>query len=408
MKSRIALHVAVLLLIVAEGQVFSLGIRIVDQNAEATARGDAFTATADNPSAVYYNPAGITQLDGTRALLGAYAISIDAKVNLDAPGENFDSKNRLQAAPQFFATWKPPGSPLTIGLGMYAPFGFGLEFPDDTAFRTLARKGKITYLTINPVLAWKINDTLSIAAGPTVNYGKAMLSRGVLAPGDVFRFDGDGVAYGFNAGLMWHPHPMHQFGVVYRSRTTVDFDGHTRVHTDPFTVPTPLGPFVVPGIDQQDDAEARFRFPQIITAGYSFRPAPDWNFEADVDWTDWDNLNTVTLRQHSGDIALPFNWESSFIYSFGATKWFAQKWSVSLGYIYSENSVPNESFNPIVPDSNRHIWSAGVGYHGEHFNCDLAYQYAWGPERTIANGTLADGKYEFQSHALALTVGWNF
>src|ERR1700691_3429787 len=65
---------------------FALGIRIADQSAEATARGDAFAATADDPSAIYYNPAGITQLDGTRVLLGAYAISLKERVSLDAPG----------------------------------------------------------------------------------------------------------------------------------------------------------------------------------------------------------------------------------------------------------------------------------------------------------------------------------
>src|SRR5207302_10244043 len=73
-----------LLLSLAPATGWALGIRIPDQNPEATARGDAFAATADNPSAIYYNPAGITQLDGTRALLGAYAITSEAKVNLDS------------------------------------------------------------------------------------------------------------------------------------------------------------------------------------------------------------------------------------------------------------------------------------------------------------------------------------
>lgn len=39
---------------------FANGFRLADQDAFATARGEAFVATADNPSAVYYNPAGIT------------------------------------------------------------------------------------------------------------------------------------------------------------------------------------------------------------------------------------------------------------------------------------------------------------------------------------------------------------
>src|ERR1700744_3971750 len=87
---------------------FSLGFRIADQDADATARGDAFAATADNPSAIYYNPAGITQLEGSQALLGSYAISLKEKVSLDTPGptSNFASVDtKLQVAPQGYVTY---------------------------------------------------------------------------------------------------------------------------------------------------------------------------------------------------------------------------------------------------------------------------------------------------------------
>src|SRR6188472_416504 len=100
-------------------EAHALGFRIPNQDAEATGRGNAFTATADNPSAIYYNPAGITQLEGTRALLGAYAISLEAKVDLDAPGGNnhFASTNdELQFAPQLYLTYKPKSSRVAIGL----------------------------------------------------------------------------------------------------------------------------------------------------------------------------------------------------------------------------------------------------------------------------------------------------
>jgi hypothetical protein len=55
------------------------------------------------------------------------------------------------------------------------------------------------------VVSWKIHDTLSVAAGPTINYSEATLSRGVAVPKDNFRFEGDDIELGFNAGLMWRP-----------------------------------------------------------------------------------------------------------------------------------------------------------------------------------------------------------
>jgi len=390
---------------------YGLGFRIADQGAEATARGDAFAATADDPSAIYYNPAGITQLEGTRVLLGAYSISLKSRVSLDTPAENnhFSTVNTdPQTIPTFYATWKGKNSPVALGLGVYAPYGFAVEYPDDTPFRTVARKGSIEYLTLNPVLAWKITDTLSVAAGPTISYGKAELDRGIFAVGDNFQFRGDGMAYGFDAGIMWSPQEMHHFGLTYRSATRIDFDGHATVRTDPLTVPTAYGPFTIPGIRSRNSANAEFNLPQTLTFGYSFRPTKDWNLEADVDWTDWHSLKTVTLHQPSGDTALPFNWQSSFLCEFGVTKKFAHDFRASAGYCYSERSVPNDSFNPGIPDSTRHVFSVGFGQGYEHFNWNLAYQYTYGPARTIAQGTIADGTYRFDSHALTLSLGYNF
>jgi long-chain fatty acid transport protein len=74
------------MLLFGPAAAFGLGIRIVDQDALATSRGDAFSATADNPSAIYYNPAGITQLEGTEFRLGAYGISLESTVDPALPG----------------------------------------------------------------------------------------------------------------------------------------------------------------------------------------------------------------------------------------------------------------------------------------------------------------------------------
>jgi long-chain fatty acid transport protein len=257
-------------------------------------------------------------------------------------------------------------------------------------------------------MALQVSRTFSVAVGATITYGKADLNRGVLAVGDQFRFDGDGVGYGVNAGILWKPHRMHRFGVNYRGPMSIDFDGDSRLQYDGFDVPTPFGPFPVPGVNQRQSASAKFQFPQNIVFGYAFTPAEDWNFEFNIDWTDWDSLNVVTLEQKSGDVLLPFNWRSSFFYEFGVTKKFSHGLRVSAGYIYSENSVPNESFNPIIPDSDRHIFSVGIGQTLDRFEWQVAYQHAYGPSRTIDNGTAADGTYEFRSNAVSVSLGYRF
>ena len=87
---------------------------------------------------------------------------------------------------------------------------------------------------------------------------------------------------------------------------------------------------------------------------------------------------------------------------------------MSAGYVYNENSVPTATFNPLVADMDRHFLSIGTGHKGKHFSIDVAYQFGFGPTRTVtgsassAAGQTADGQYEFFSHAVFLTAGWHF
>ena len=387
----------------APSSLLGLGIRIADQDPVATARGNAFGATADNPSAIYYNPAGITQLEGHNASLGGYGITLKSTYNSPSTSGDVSTESEFVLVPQLYYTFSGRNGPLAFGMGIYSPYGLGLEWPDDTGFRTLAKEGRITYLSFNPVVAWRIHPTLSVGAGLTVNYGEARLRRGLVVPGDEFEFEGDDTDVGFNGGILWQPHPQHSFGANYRSATTLEFDGDSRARL--------LVPFPFEG---SQPASARFNFPHNVVVGWSFRPTTNWNFEVNVDWTDWERLDTVTLKQATGDVALPFNWRSSFFYEFGLTRHFDRQLSVSAGYIYSENSVPDSSFNPIVPDSDRHIFSVGIGQKYNQLRWDAAYQLAYGPARTVSNsppspiGETADGRYEFISHAFSLSVGYTF
>jgi long-chain fatty acid transport protein len=379
---------------------FSLGIRIADQDAEATARGNAFTATADNPSAVYYNPAGMSQLKGQNIQLGGYGIVLGSEFTSTA-GARFDTKNKPLGVPQVYYTAEISQSPFTVGLGLYSPYGLGLEWPGDAPFNPLAKSGYITYLCVNPAVAFRFNDQFSIGGGVTINYADADLARGAgFVPGDEFKFRGDGTAVGFNVGALWQPTPQHSFGLNYRTATDVDFTGQSHL--------------TIPGFFAgSSSADAKFHFPQFLAVGYSFRPTPQWNFEFNADWTDWDSLNSVTLNQDAllgGTQLLPYNWTSSWFYEIGATRYFENGYRVSAGYIYSENSVPDASFNPGIPDSDRHIFSVGVGKKYRSLNWNFTYQLAYGPSRSISGTAfgLGDGRYEFLSHALSFSLGYSF
>ncbi len=383
----------------AQVALYGLGLRVPDQDPEAIARGNAFVATADNPSAIYYNPAGVSQLEGHQLRLGTYSIITQSRYTA-LSGFQQDTKEKLQTLPQVYYTYTPTNCHFSGGVGFYAPYGLGLEWPDNSPFRQVASRGEIVYLTIDPVLAWRIGPALAIAGGPTINYSKADLRRGLLPVnvGDRFKFSGDDTEVGYNLGLLAHPFEKHAFGLTYRSGTVMNYSGTSIVSGPP---PIPSG---------SQAANAQFHFPQQVVAGWSFRPTPAWNLEFDVDWTDWSALKSVTLHQLPPQ-TLPFNWESSFMFEWGATRFFNRGWSASAGYMFSQSSVPESSFNPAVPDSDRHVFSVGVGKQFKHLRCDAAYQFSYGPSRSISGGIqgpLVNGNYRWISHALSISAGYAF
>lgn len=402
--------------------VLANGMRLLSQDGFATARGEAFVATADNPSAIYYNPAGITQLEGGNLRAGIYGIYLDPTYRPPpgAPnsGNTYHIENKLAAVPQFFYAYTPESLPLSFGLGVYSPFGLGVRWPQDTGFRSVATKGRLTYITLNPVVAWELVTGFSLAGGVAVNYANISLNQGLLrtqAPFDnFFRFKGDGWSVGYNLGLLWQPHQKVSLGAAFRSPATVTLDGATEFEQQP----------IIPATERS--ARADFKFPLGAVAGISFRPTPKWNLEFDAEYTDWSSFETITIRQATPppfpvqqDIPFTLNWKPSWVYELGVTRYLENGWHVSAGYVFNENSVPDAYYTPLAADLDRHFFSVGAGVKGKRLDFDLAYQFGYGPTRTVTGSTpssqpaqfagqTADGKYGFMSHAVLVTVGMHF
>ena len=404
------------------GSLFANGLRVVSQDALATARGEAFAATADNPSAIYYNPAGITQVSGWQSRSGLYGVYFNStfEPTSGAPnaGKTYDLENNLAAIPQFFATYSPENSPLTYGFGIYSPYGGRVIWPQDTGFRTVAIEGSVTYVTLHPVIAWELGPKLSLGAGVTVNYAKVDIEQGLLRKqnpfANRFQFVGDGWMVGYNAGVLWRPIETLSFGAAFRSTTALKADGHTEFQQQPIIPLTELA------------AQSDYKFPLGVVLGVSYRPTPEWNFEFNADYTDWTSFGTTTIHQETPppfpiqqDITVKLGWQASWLYEFGVTRYLKDGWQVSAGYVFSENSVPDTYYSPVAADLDRHVFSFGAGHAGPRFGWDVAYQFAYGPPRVVSGSTpsaqpaqfagqTADGTYEFISHALLISGSIRF
>lgn len=382
------------LTLLTQTDVKALGFRIPNQDAEATARGNAFVATADNPSAIYYNAAGITQIEGVSAQFGAHIISVNSHFESTTPGVEADTEFEIQPVPELYATYSLKDKPFSFGLGIYAPFGLGLEWPENSPLRPYAIEGRLLYTTITPVVAYKILPSLSVAVGPTFNLAKLDLSQGTSIPGvNEFQFDGTGFSAGAKAAILWQPHPQWSFGASYVSPTSVEFSGESSFSP----------------ITGESATKAKVPFPQFVTGGISFRPTTNWNIEVGVDWTDWDTLNTVTFDGTPfGNVPFALNWKSSWMINSGVSYYFHNRFWVAGGYFYSQNSTTEPDFSPLVPDTNLNVASLGFGRKGEKWSWALSGQLIFGPPRSVNNGTGMDGTYEFFNQAVNLSIAYRF
>jgi long-chain fatty acid transport protein len=389
--------------------VMGLGFRTPDQNAAATGQGEAFVAQADDASAVYYNPAGLTQLQGTHVAAGAYVSFPNIRFSGAFASEKMNSASYT---PHFYAASDLGTEKWRFGVGLNVPFGNSVEYNRNGPFQFLVTESSLVVLNIAPTIAYRVNEHLSIGGGVNVYHGDTELKFNYLPFfGGRFRFEGDGQAVGGTVGVLWTINEQHSVGVVYRTPFEIDFKGSA-------VVKEPPPPFVLPD-PGPSSASAEIEFPQSVAVGYAFRPNKKLKLEVDVEWTNWDTLNTVQLRSpnpfFAGDprSTIPFHWEDSFFYEFGAQYELTENWKVRAGYIFSENTVPESTFAPIVPDSDRHVFSVGAGYSTKSFNVDVAYQYSLSEDRTVdSSGVLSpfglNGKWKSDAHAVILSGAWKF
>jgi long-chain fatty acid transport protein len=387
---------AAAVLLAGSNHAFSNGLRVAFMDSFAAGRGNSFTATADSPAALFYNPAGITQLNSNGILAGSYQIQFSSR-HIAPDGQITDTDSDFEAVPHLYVVHNNPSSRWAFGIGAHLPFGLVSDWPRSAPFSGIATRSELTHLRITSAAAYQVTPQISLAAGPAVSFSRLYLRSTLgFVDDDELRVKLEDEALGYNLGLLWQPGPRHSFGLTYHSRTTLSYTGRTEIRPE-FLVAEPT-----------QEARMSMTIPEIAIAGYSFRPTEEWNLEVNVDWTNWDRLNSLHLHQESGSTELPFHWNSTFMYGLGATRFLRRGQYLSAGYLYSDNAVPAASFNPAVPDSRLHFYTLGAGRRGERLSWHASYTYGYGPTRQIIEPVPAAGHYETEIHGIAISAELTF
>lgn len=410
MRKRLAALAAICLgiFIVFPATVYATGFRLPEQSASAMGMASAFVGQADDASAVWYNPAGMTQLSGTQVMGGLIAIypAITHENNTVNPGTTDVSKREIHLPIHLYATYNT-NDRLSFGIGVNNPFGLATDWDKaDSATKYVATYSKVVTTEINPNFAYKINSNLSFAAGIAYVTLRATLEKTVNVGTDTnFRLSGDGDGWGVNAAVLYKISDSIGAGLSYRSRVKVDIDGNAELS----------------GVASAS-ASTSITLPDLIQAGVSYKASESLTLNADIDVTMWSTYDRIVVES-----TFPlFNatdekgWKDVWCLRLGGQYKLSDQWKVKAGYLYDKNPVNEERFETRIPDSNRQGVSIGVGYAKGNISVDAAYLYLRFNNRTISN-SLADndanpltpddslnGTYKSQAHLAGITVGYKF
>ena len=413
---------ASLAVLVSAGSVFAAGFALYEGSARGLVLGAGMTGSADDASAVFYNPAGITQLKGIHTMIGATAINPQMKVTTTGSfgvaatptivGANVmetDMESNWFFPPHAYFT-QQINDKLYWGLGIFTRFGLGTEFAGDWAGRYNSTKATIETFDINPNIAYKINDQFSVAAGLSAMYFTANLQRQLdtraLGVGDThFELDGDSWGYGWNVGLHWKPLDWLSTGITYRSRVKQEVSGDVNVSRQ----------ITAAGI-RNTTGEVDINLPAEVFWGVNFKVLKNLSLGGGIYWTEWSTYDELQLRFDQ-----PFtgrntstsrkDWDDVFRYMIGVEWNVTPNWDLRFSYAYDEAPEPDEHIDYILPDNDRQQFTIGCGYHQGPWLVDLAYMYIMFEDRDVsarAADYVLQGKFEGYAHLISLSFGYKF
>ena len=384
------------------------GYALFTQGASALGQGNAVTAHTDSPNTIFYNPALMSRLDGTRVEVGSTAIWASRQFESAQPTGTSTSKDSFFFPSTFYVTHKFNDA-ASAGLGVFSPFGLGTEWDANWEGRYLSTKAKLVSFDINPVVSYRIIPGLAVAAGLDVVLVDATLAQRLPptvfgTPSDVaLTFKGNGTGVGFNAALAYEMNKELSFGVSYRSQVAVELKGDSSTSLQV----TPL----------DSSGRTGIKLPQQLTAGVAYRVAEPLIVEAGVRWEGWSSFQKLQLLldDNAPVPATQRSWHDTFGLNLGGKYRLNDTVAFMAGYIFGNNAVPDSTFDPSIPDADTHIFCFGTELSYRSFNIALSYAYQLYLDRTKNNSVdsllpphYADGNYKGDAHLLALSVGYKF
>jgi long-chain fatty acid transport protein len=372
------------------------GFAIREQSAHFQGSSFAGNAAGGALSSMFWNPAAAGQFNGFNTESTYSWIIPDSEITAQAgstgllfglPASSGNVGNEALVPSSYLSYQLSPS--LVFGFSLNAPFGLSTE-PENRVWagQTFARHSKIETYNAQPVLAYRVNPTLIVAAGLQIEYieGTLKSASGLSAGAANAVVKGDDIAIGFTAGVLWQPMPGTSVGLGFRS--SID---HTLE-----------GTFGVVGVSPSfAGISAGVETPETVTLSWRQDLAPRWTGLATVEWANWSRLKsldvickeasapTTPCQNGAGSTgtSLPLGWHDGWFFALGAEYAYSPQLTLRAGAAYEISPIQNaDERTARLPDSDR-IWaSIGATYKwSERITLDFAYTHIFVEDASIDN-----------------------
>ena len=445
MKKRVLVLIASSVILGSSENVAAVGFALEHQSVSNL--GYAFAggaANAEDASTIYWNPAGITRLPRRQVVVGVNAIDGSARFT--------DQGTTSPAGPAFPITGGTGGNPvglnwvpnlyfatdlvpdLKAGIGINAPFGLKTKYPAEWMGRYQAIDSVLESININPAIAWKVRDNVSLGGGLNFQYFKATLSNaidfGAACFGSAFgpaacagagilpqtrdgiaKLSGNSWSVGWNVGALFEMSPDVRLGIAYRSSIKHEIKGHAT-----FSNPSLPGPFAALTAGAANTgARSTVKTPDSLSVSFYDQVSPKWALLADATWTGWSKFKELRVRFDNGspDAVTPENWRNTVRVSLGAGYKMNGQWRLRGGIAYENSAIPDAFRTARIPDNAHTLLGFGANYTiSKTSSFDLGYVHAFVKDAGVNNsvpgaGTLV-GNYKVSADVFSIQYNHGF
>ena len=369
------------------------GLALNEQSASSA--GTAYagrSSSALDASTIYGNPAGLTRLRRSEASGGAAVLAVSddiSDVQSTASGTNKGDSVPTAVIPFAYLS-SPIDERLSVGLGLYVPFGLVNDYENTFQGRYFGSYSKTQILTLQPTIAYRLNDHVSIGGGPTLNHFDAKLQNN-LATGNLnngketlVTIKGDDTAVGFNIGLLVDFNEATSWGITYHSKVSYELKGHTTLSGAPDFL----------DLNGKYKAKVDLDTPESVDTSITHHFDDRWTGYVGTTWTRWSrfrkfeavNSNVSPLGQAAGlgQVGEELNWHDTWSTAIGASYQLNPQWLLRAGYAYDPAPVRNADRSLRIPVANRKSVTLGAAYSpNSDVTIDAAYSYLWDSEASV-------------------------